>query len=178
MKEESGSTHRPEGRFMKSLIVYSSQTGNSRKLAEAAADIIAGEKTICAVDNAPDPGSFNLVLVTFWLKGGQPDPKAAAFLGMVNNQRVLLAATHGAAADSDHAITAMKHAVDLAGKATVVGTFSCQGEVRPTFLKKALLNKPQPPWLKDAPAAAGHPDAADLRRFQRLIQGILPEFAV
>jgi flavodoxin len=40
---------------MKSLVVYSSQAGNTLKLAEAVFEAISGEKKILPVDNALDP---------------------------------------------------------------------------------------------------------------------------
>jgi flavodoxin len=47
-----------EGSAMKSLVVYSSQTGNTRKLAQAAYDSLAGQKEIHKVEDAPAPDGF------------------------------------------------------------------------------------------------------------------------
>ena len=70
---------------MKSLIVYSSQTGNTRKLAEAVRNALPGEKAMVPVDSAPSPEGYDLVAVGFWLQAGKPDPKAAAYLQDLNN---------------------------------------------------------------------------------------------
>jgi flavodoxin I len=161
---------------MKTLIVYSSKTGNTKKLAEAANNFIGGEKNICPVGEAPDPGGFDLVVVGFWLMAGKPDPQSSDFLATVGRTTVFLMATHGAAADSEHARKAMEHAKSLAAPAQVAGTFNCQGEVSPAFLEKAAQKDPQPPWIGDAPAAAGHPDHNDIDRLAQVLKSSLPQF--
>lgn len=151
---------------MKSLVVYSSQTGNTRKLAQAAFDRLSGEKEIHAVESAPVPDGFDLVVVGFWLKGGKPDPKSADYLAKIGNRDLFLVATHGAAADSDHALKAMDYARSLAQSARILGTFNCPGEVDPAHLEKARSKEPPPVWIKQAPGAAGRPNAADLHALQ------------
>jgi flavodoxin len=146
---------------MKSLVVYSSQTGNTRKLAQAAYDSLAGQKEIHKVEDAPAPDGFDLVLVGFWLKGGKPDPKSAEFIGKIGKSDVFFFATHGAAADSDHAKKAMDYAKSLAASARVLGTFNCPGEVDPAHLEKARAKEPQPVWIQQAPGAVGRPNETD-----------------
>ena len=147
---------------MKSLVVYSTQTGNTRKLAEAVFEALSGEREILPVDDAPDPSEYDSIAVGFWLKGGRPDPKSAEYLGKITRQTLFLFATHGAGAGSDHAIHGMALAKSLAAEADIRGTYSCQGEVNPKILEKAS-KKPEPPgWLADAPDAIGHPNSADI----------------
>ena len=45
---------------MKSLIVYSSQSGNTQKLAQAVYDSLTGPKEMYAVGEAPDPADYDL----------------------------------------------------------------------------------------------------------------------
>jgi hypothetical protein len=35
---------------------------------------------------------------------------------------------------------------------------------------------PQPPWVKDAPDAVGHPDQSDIVRLTEIVKERLPEF--
>ena len=161
---------------MKTLIAYSSKTGNTKKLAEAADDLIAGEKVICPISEAPDPAGFDLVVLGFWLQAGKPDPKSSEYLSRMSDARLFLFATHGAAAGSAHVEKAMAQARELASGARLAGTFSCPGEVSPAFLEKARKKDPQPPWLGDAPAAVGHPDNADIERLKDALKAGLPEF--
>lgn len=161
---------------MKTLIVYSSKTGNTKKLAEAASDLIGGQKTLCPITEAPDSDGFDLVVLGFWLQAGKPDPKASEYLAKVGGTALFLVATHGAAADSAHALNAMAHARTLAPSARIAGTFSCQGEVSPVFLEKARKKDPQPPWLGDAPTAVGHPDDTDIDHLKDALKAGVPEF--
>jgi len=156
---------------MKSLVVYSSKSGNTRKLAEAVFEYLEGEKTIVSIADAPDPAEYTFVAVGFWLMGGQPDPESQAFLARLKEgQDLYLFATHGAAAGSEHAENAMKKAKEIAAKAHLRATFSCPGEVNPQVIEKASQNNPQPAWLADAPAAKGHPNASDLKMVVRMLE--------
>lgn len=155
---------------MKSLVVYSSETGNTRKLAQAAYDSLAGEKEIHKVEDAPGTEGFDLVVVGFWLKGGKPDPKSAEFMGKIRKSDVFLFATHGAAADSDHAKNAMDYAKSLVASARILGTFNCPGEVDPVHLEKARAKEPQPVWIQQAPGAVGRPNEADFRALKAALK--------
>ncbi len=160
---------------MKSLVVYSSKTGNTRKLAEAVLSELPGEKALHPVKSAPDPEGYDLIAVGFWLQAGRPDPDASAYLRRLKGgERLFLFATHGAAADSAHAAEAMRYArEDLAGASTVLAWFNCQGEVNPAVLEK-ISAKPEPPkWIADAPAAKGHPDQTDIALLREAVRKII-----
>ena len=45
---------------MKTLIVFASKTGNTRKLAEHCVTLLQGDTVISSVENAPDPEDFDL----------------------------------------------------------------------------------------------------------------------
>ena len=156
---------------MKVLIVYSSQSGNTKKLAQAAYDAVSQDKEIFPVEDAPLGDGYDVVIVGFWLKAGKPDPKTQEYLEKIGNgQKLFLFATHGAAPGSDHAKNAMNFARDLAENAEIIGTFSCQGEVNPKVLEKVKA-KPEPPvWLSDADDAVGHPDENDIESFKNALQ--------
>ena len=148
---------------MKTLVVYSSKGGNTKKLAETAFARLDGDKEIRAVAEAPDPAGYDVVVVGFWYQGGQPDPASQEYLKKCDiSGRLFLFATHGAATDSETARMGMNKARELAAGANIVGTFSCQGEVPAQVLATAANKNPPPPWLKDADMAKGHPNSDDL----------------
>ncbi|MFH2092319.1 MAG: flavodoxin family protein [Pseudomonadota bacterium] len=155
---------------MKSLITYSSQTGNTLKLAKTIYDELKGEKELVSIDEAPPAAGYDLVFIGFWLQGGKPDPKAMAYLSTCSKpSRIFLFATHGAAKDSAHAKSAMDHAAGLTNDCNIAGIFNCQGEVNPKVLEK-VKQKPEPPvWLGDADKAVGHPDEKDLAALKQII---------
>ena len=155
---------------MKTLIVYSSQSGNTEKLAKALYESAMNEKTIHSIDKAPDPNDYDLVAVGFWLQAGKPDPDTAEYLQQLKTTPVFLFATHGAASDSAHASIAMADAVSFAGRAKIVGTFSCQGEVNPKVLEKVKAKQEPPVWVDDATAAVGHPNQEDIDTLLRVFR--------
>lgn len=161
---------------MKTLIVYSSQTGNTKKLAGTVNDLLGGEKTFCPIDDAPAPQEFDLIVVGFWLQAGKPDPKSAAYLAKVGDAKLFLMATHGAAPDSAHALNGVAQAKALAPSAQIAGTFHCAGAVNPAFLEKAAKKDTPPPWIGDAPEAVGHPDSSDIEQLKKAIKAGLPDF--
>jgi flavodoxin len=161
---------------MKILIIYSSQTGNTKKLAEELNNLLGGEKTFCHISQAPEPAGYDLVALGFWLMAGKPDITSSEYLEKITGVRLFLFATHGAAAGSQHALNAMAHARSLAPSAQIVGTFDCAGEVDGAFLEKAQKKDPPPPWIADAPQAVGHPNATDIHRLADTVKVLLPEF--
>lgn len=161
---------------MKILIVYSSRTGNTQKLAETVYGWLAGEKTLCAVEEAPDPAGFDLVVLGFHLMGGKPDPKSADYLSKIGRTKLFLVATHGAAAESAHAANAMAYARSQAPDAQILGTFNCPGQVEAQFLQLACKKEPPPPWIADADAAIGHPDADDVKKLEAVIAAQLGDY--
>ena len=68
---------------MKTLIIYSSKTGNTRSIAEAIHEALP-DSDILPVENAPAPetlpGEYGMVCVGYWVDKGMPDAKARAYL--------------------------------------------------------------------------------------------------
>ncbi len=158
---------------MKNLVVYSSKTGNTKKLAEALFEFLPEEKEIKPVALAPDPNDYSFVAVGFWIKEGEPDPDTQEYLKRIQDERELvLFATHAAPPESEHVKNAMRIAKELAHKARVIGTFTCLGEVPEDVLEAAKAEKPQPEWIKYAEIAKGHPDKRDIEEFLHLIEDL------
>jgi flavodoxin len=149
---------------MKKIVIYSSQTSNTKKLAEGAAAVLA-----CGMLPVTEVGEidhYDFLAVGFWFKGGQPDPSIQELLPKLAGKKVFFFASHGAATDSDHARNGMNQAIELAAGAEIIGSFHCPGEV-PEKVQAAVREKnPKAPWLLNAPDAAGHPNAQDIDHLQ------------
>jgi flavodoxin len=161
---------------MKILIVYSSRSGNTKKLADVVNQQLGEEKTFCSIGEAPEPDGYDLVVLGFWLQAGQPDPKSSKYLKKIGKNKLFLMATHGAAAASAHAANAMAQAKSLASEAELLGTFNCPGEVNPKTLEKLMVKDPPPPWIGDADGAAGHPDGDDIKLLTQVVRSRLADF--
>jgi len=148
---------------MKQSVVYSSQGGNTKKLAEAAFLRLSGDKDIFPVAQAPDPGDYDVAVIAFWFMGGQPDADSQEYLKKCSGTtKVFLLGCHGAAPGSDHAKMGMNKAMELASGAKIIGWYDCQGEVPQQVLENAANQSPQPAWLQEAYSAKGHPNNDDI----------------
>jgi len=146
---------------MKYMVVYSSKSGNTKKLAEEIFRQLPEDKEFADVADAPNPGGYDVICVGFWLKGGEPDPASQGYLKKCAGHKLFLFATHGAAKNSNAARRGINRAMELAEGATILGSFSCQGEVPAEVIKTAAAKVPKPDWVDDAPAAQGHPSKED-----------------
>lgn len=62
---------------MKTLVIYSSLTGNTKKVARAVAEVLP-ECTMLPVEEAPSRvDGYDLVAVGYWVDKGMPDGKPA-----------------------------------------------------------------------------------------------------
>jgi len=154
---------------MNSLIVYSSQTENTQKLAEVIYDTLDGEKEIFHVDQAPSLEEYDHIYIGFWFQAGKPDPKTLGFLEQVKDSKVFLFATHGAAKGSNHVKNAINSAMDLLKNTDITGVFTCQGEVNPKVLEKVKQKSEPPVWIGDADDAVGHPNEEDCLALKKII---------
>ncbi len=143
-------------------VVYSSVTGNTRRIAEMMAAEV--DATVVEVEKAT-PGDAEIVAVGYWLWRGGPDPKTAAFLPQLHDVDVVLFETHAADNRSEHAVTAFARAAYLLGTGCrILGTFECQGQVSAAIRAKHEKLAANDPHAKAGgwKTSIGHPDAADL----------------
>ena len=174
---------------MKTLIIYSSKTGNTRSIAEAIHEALP-DSDILPVENAPAPetlpGEYGMVCVGYWVDKGMPDAQAKAYLETVRDAKVALFGTLGAWPDSDHARDCIAQGEALVNaperRNKVLGTYLCQGKVDPKIV--AMMQKmasdvhPMTPERKARlEEAAKHPDEADCLRAQEAFKGFAEQVA-
>lgn len=156
---------------MKSLVVYSSLTGNTKMVAEAVAEALGADTVLVSVDECPSADEYDLVAVGYWVDKGTADKKSADYLKSLRNKKVALFATLGAYPDSEHAAQSLANGAALLDTSnTVVGTFICQGKVDAKLVEQMAkmfpaehphgLNEARKKRLADA---AKHPDENDLK---------------
>jgi flavodoxin I len=149
---------------MNILVAYYSETGNTRKVAEA---IFAGirhtQKILLAIDEVDDPGKYDLIFCGFPVQHHSVPAKMTHFLQSIpQGRKIALFATHGSLRGGEKAISAFYTAFSLTSGRTILGTFGCRGQV-PFQLLDAWMEKPQErAWAMEAQSANGHPDAFDL----------------
>ncbi|SDG24511.1 Flavodoxin [Selenomonas sp. WCT3] len=157
---------------MKLLVVYSSKTGNTKKVAMAIGETLGVEPV--AVTDAPSPDDYDWIVAGFWVDKGTADAAMKAYLSKITNKQVALFATLGAEPDSDHARQCLANAAKLLGPGcTLTGQFICQGKVSDEMVSmmKKMFPEGHPhamtaERLARIEKAASHPDAEDLSAAQ------------
>ena len=76
-------------------IVYSSQTGNTKQLAEAIQRLLPADECLYFGPPSPQALSAKLIYVGFWTDKGTCDRETAAFLSALTTQEVFLFGTAG-----------------------------------------------------------------------------------
>ncbi|MGE4506277.1 MAG: flavodoxin family protein [Desulfovibrionaceae bacterium] len=157
---------------MRWIVVYSSRTGNTRRVAEAARDGLAdagADVRLAAIGEAPEPAKDEAVAVGFWVDKGRPDDLARDYLlaEAGKARAVALFGTLGARPDSPHADDVRRAALELAGGEGCLGLYLCQGRIDPRLVEVMArsAHHPMTPERKaNIEAAAKHPDEDDLAR--------------
>ncbi|MDP0494000.1 MAG: flavodoxin family protein [Fusobacterium sp. JB021] len=168
---------------MKTLVAYSTKTGNTKKVAEAINEVIDGSeiKNIDDINNL----DYDLVIVGAWIDKGTANKEAIDFIEKLENKKAAFFFTLGAYPDSDHAKDCVKRIEELFIKNNneVIGHYLCQGAVDPKlieFMKKQFPvdhpHGPNPERIKRWTDASTHPNLEDLEdaksKFKSIIEGI------
>jgi len=161
------------------LVVYSSNTGNTKQVAEAMVEELADKAVLKDVKEKPSIDGFDVVVTGFWVARGGPDRFSKEFLASIKDKQVVLFQTLGADPISEHAVTSLAKAAYLVGEdCNILGTFSCRGKINPALLEKRKNLPTDNPHhhseanLKRWEAAAAHPDSADLDRARAFIDNM------
>lgn len=163
---------------MKALIVYSSKTGNTRKVAEAIHAVMPAGTEIFPVENAPDPAGYDFVAVGFWVDKGTANSEMQPYLAKVRGKKVGVFFTLGASPESEHAKKSCEAAIALLGEGCEVSAkFWCQGAIDPKLtawmskLPPEHPHAPNPERVRRWEEAARHPDDADIKAAQAAFAG-------
>ena len=155
---------------MKGLIVYSSRTGNTERIARAVLEAAPPETELYPVREAPNPDGYAWVFVAFWVDRGSADEDTRAFLVGLKGTAVGLFGTLGAYPDSEHARdveAAVRESIGSDNR--VLGCCLCQGKIDPklTEMFKRFPSDHPHAWTPERAQrhadAASHPDEDDLR---------------
>jgi len=164
---------------MKVLVTYMSQTGNTKKVAEAIFQEIKGKKEIKPMDEVNSLDGYDLAFIGLPIQAGQPAAEAKAFLEQHSKgKNVAIFVTHATPEDQPEA----KECLNMCGAAAiggkVLGIFGCQGELS-EVIADIMLNSGDPTlvaWAKSRPLTVGQPDAARLKRARTFAREIMKKY--
>lgn len=148
---------------MKALVTYYSETGNTKKLAQAIYDGLTINKEIKPVQEVENTEGYDIIFYGFPVQAHSVPPKAMNFIERLpKGQKTAFFSTHGSLRGGILPKQAFEHALSLAINANVLGHFGCRGQVKAALLE-ALMKKPEhKSWAEEASSASGHPDEHDL----------------
>jgi flavodoxin len=167
---------------MKTLVVYSSLTGNTKQVGEAVAAELSAD--LKPVEDSPAADGYDLVAVGTWIDKGSADAKAVGYIKGLKNQKVAFFVTLGADPKSEHAAKCLDKIAALLDKSNEhVGSFICQGKIDPKLIErmnqmfagKEHAGNPHAPGAeRDArhKKASTHPDEQDLADARAFFAGI------
>ncbi len=149
---------------MKVLVSYYSDTGNTKKVADAIYDAVTeSEKDICLATEASNVSEYDLIFCGFPVHSmGLPGKMETFVKSLPEGTKVAFFATHGSLRGGELAITAFFAALSLSKHLKVMGTFGCRGVVKSSIIEALLKKAEHRGWALEAQSAAGHPDVADL----------------
>lgn len=154
---------------MKTAVVYYSETGSTKKVADVIADELPGGVVAKPMAEAPDLSEFDLVFVGFPLHSFGPVDPAVEYLGSAcAGKNVALFVMHSAPEGYPDLESWLNKCRSAAARAHLVDLFECQGEL-PAAVKAYMLGSGSPAledWARND-NSQGQPDEAHLERARR-----------
>ena len=156
-------------------IIYSSKTGNTKKLAEAIYNTLPQNKcdyygTVDKIDDALS----NVIYIGFWTEKGNADHLTIDFLNKLKNKKIFLFGTAGYGESEKYfegIINNVKKNIDSSN--TIIGTFMCQGKmplsVRERYEKMREQNNISlniDKLIANFDKALSHPNKEDLKTLE------------
>jgi flavodoxin len=166
--------------MMKTLVAYLSQTGNTKKIAEAIYGELPEEKEIKALEDLEDLEGYDVIFYGFPIQAMGPAKDAGDFLGAnANGKKIVLFITHGAPEEAERLgpwLDNCREVVSGAG-GELLGLFDCQGEV-PQPIIDFLLSHDNPEMQQygkkaQEPEAKGLPDEARLEQAREFAREVI-----
>ena len=158
-------------------IIFSSLTGNTKKLADTIRAVLPAED--CDYFGAPKAEELHseILYIGFWTDKGNADSAALELLAKLRNKKIFLFGTAGfggSEAYFQNILNRVKASIDPSN--SVVGEYMCQGKMPQSVRERYMKMKAQPEHPANADAlienfdrALSHPDARDLERLKGIV---------
>ena len=121
---------------MKTLVTYSTLTGNTKKVAEAIFEAVSGEKELLPIKEVSNHENYDKIIVGYWVDKGDANEECKKFMDLLKNKKVGTFGTLGAYPDSDHSKNCVKKIGDSLRENgnEVIAEFICQGAIDPKLM--------------------------------------------
>ncbi len=161
---------------MKVLVTYFSQTGNTKKVAEAIYDAIEADKEIKPLGEVESLEGYDLAFVGFPIHAANPAGDAKAFLEeKAKGKKVAVFITHANPEDGENVPRYLETCEASLADADLVGMFNCQGEMSQAIME--FLSKSENPrhrqFAEYAPQTKGQPDESRLEKARAFAREVM-----
>jgi flavodoxin len=148
---------------MKVLVTYYSLTGNTEKLARSIYEAIHMEKELRPIQEVTSVEGYDLIFVGFPVHAHSVPAKALSFFkNLHEGQNIALFCTHGSLRGGRLPKQALEHAIGIATRAKILGTFGVRGKVDVPIIDALIKQAEHRAWAEEAQGASGHPTESDL----------------
>ena len=159
-------------------IIYSSKTGNTKKLAEKIREVLPEKNCDYFGTEGAKALSSDILYIGFWTDIGNADPATLELLKSLRNKKIFLFGTAGfggSEAYFQQVLGKVKESVDESN--TVMGEFMCQGKMPQSVRDRYVKMKENPDHapnldelIRNFDRALSHPDNEDLDRLEEIIR--------
>jgi len=160
----------------KVMVGYMSQTGNTKKVAEAIYETIQGDKTIANINQLENLEDYDVAFIGYPIVQEGPPASAVNFLAQHGQgKKIALFITHGAGMSLPPLEGWLQKCRDAMGDAELLGVFNCQGQVSQK-VRDMMAASPDPKlqmYAKMAGLADGQPDEENLMRARVFAEGVM-----
>jgi len=164
---------------MKVIVTYMSQTGNTKKVAEAIFQEIMGKKEIKPMEEVSSLDGYDLAFVGSPMQASGMAGDAKSFLEQHSKGKdIALFITHASPEHEPQLKEWLRNCKAAAAGANLLGVFDCQGEMSQA-LADFMVNSGDPTlveWGKKRSETVGQPDAASLKKARNFAREILKNY--
>ena len=148
------------------LVVYQSQTGNTKKVAQAIYDAIPEPKEMKTIKQAKSLEGYSLIFLGFPTHGSGPNKETKTYLeNNTKGKQIALFITHAAPVDAPEIPESLQKFRDAACEADIIDLFHCRGQLD-KIIKLVMRFVPDPKvreWAK-SDNSEGQPDKESLEK--------------
>lgn len=158
-------------------IVYSSSTGNTKKLADTIYAVLPKEN--CDYFGVPKEGGLysEMLYIGFWTDKGNADKSTLTLLSTLKNKKIFLFGTAGFGGSEAYFQKILEHVKQsVAPSNSVFGEYMCQGKMPQSVRDRYMKMKTQPEHpanidalIENFDRALSHPDEDDLERLRKIV---------
>ncbi|MFP4654372.1 MAG: flavodoxin family protein [Methanohalobium sp.] len=163
---------------MKVLVTYMTQTGNTKKIADAIYDTIDDDKEIKEIKEVDNLEGYDLAFIGFPIHQFNAPDEVKKFLNNnTKNKDIALFITHGAPEDFGQVSDWISKSKEAAKGANIVDVFQCQGEVSQEIMDM-LQNSDDPQMNQFAELVAagkGQPDETKVEKAKSFARDVITQ---